>query len=186
MSQHYAPVGPVGVENSGEIGIETPLDQAVLESNHGGRMNSATTKSTLAHIAASRQQHLGDADDNSDSEAEEEEEAAEFDSLFEFTDDVQEKPASHHTAVRHSNNRVWQAISYVNWPKVLRFTATYLALPFVTGVMAGMGEIFANEFMYRWGWKGARPVAVAGRNGRVFPVVEKAGSAANIFNEPID
>ncbi|KAJ2305795.1 hypothetical protein IWW55_001756, partial [Coemansia sp. RSA 2706] len=40
----------------------------------------------------------------------------------------------------------------------LRFVATYMALPFVTGVMAGMGEIFANELMYRWGWQGARPI----------------------------
>ncbi|KAJ2416332.1 hypothetical protein GGI10_001032, partial [Coemansia sp. RSA 2530] len=131
-----------------------------------------------------RQRNLDEIDDSD--EAEEEEEAAEFDPLFEFTDEVQEKPASHDTTVRCCNNRVWQVISYVNWPKVLRFTATYLALPFITGVMAGMGEIFANEFMYRWGWKGARPVTVAGRNSRVFPVVEKARDAANIFHEPID
>ncbi|KAJ2022874.1 hypothetical protein GGI06_001636, partial [Coemansia sp. S85] len=130
-------------------------------------------------------QHLDEVDDNDEAE-EEEEGAAEFDPLFEFTDEVQEKPASHDTTVRCCNNRIWQVISYVNWPKVLRFTAAYLALPFITGVMAGMGEIFANEFMYRWGWKGARPVAVAGRNSRVFPVVEKARDAANIFHEPID
>ncbi|KAJ2849549.1 hypothetical protein IWW36_002555 [Coemansia brasiliensis] len=51
----------------------------------------------------------------------------------------------------------------------LRFVATYMVLPFVTGVMAGMGEIFANEVMYRWGWRGARPIMVEGRKGRVFP-----------------
>ncbi|KAI9479400.1 hypothetical protein LPJ78_004250 [Coemansia sp. RSA 989] len=52
----------------------------------------------------------------------------------------------------------------------LRFVATYMLLPFVTGVMAGMGEIFANEAMYRWGWRGARPIMVEGRKGRVFPI----------------
>lgn len=52
------------------------------------------------------------------------------------------------------------------WPSVLRILGTYLALPFVTGVMAGMGEIFANELMYRWGWRGARPLQVPNRRNR--------------------
>ncbi|KAJ2782917.1 hypothetical protein H4R18_001996 [Coemansia javaensis] len=59
------------------------------------------------------------------------------------------------------------------WGGAARFLATYVALPFVTGVMAGMGEIFANELMYRWGWRGARPVAVPGRNGQTFPAAKK-------------
>ncbi|KAI8324541.1 hypothetical protein GQ54DRAFT_309096 [Martensiomyces pterosporus] len=57
-----------------------------------------------------------------------------------------------------------------NLGKTLRFTASYMVLPFITGVMAGMGEIFANELMFRWGWRGARPVVVPGRSGRVFPI----------------
>ncbi|KAJ2741021.1 hypothetical protein GGI20_005477 [Coemansia sp. BCRC 34301] len=110
----------------------------------------------------------------------EDEGEAEFDPLFEFADDVLEKPAANkQVQVRPSTNTVWRVVGTINWVKVLRFTATYLALPFVTGVMAGMGEIFANEFMYRWGWRGARPVAVTGRNGRVFPVTDSGNKARN-------
>ncbi|KAJ2156751.1 hypothetical protein GGF46_004976 [Coemansia sp. RSA 552] len=65
----------------------------------------------------------------------------------------------------------------------LRFAVTYMALPFVTGVMAGMGEIFANELMYRWGWRGARPIMVSGRKGRVFPVAIEKPAAEAITKE---
>ncbi|KAJ2029143.1 hypothetical protein IW146_008198 [Coemansia sp. RSA 922] len=143
-------------------------------------MRSTAASSLLVYIAASRQQQAVDTD-----EEEEEEGSAEADPLFEFTDDMLEKPENHQIQARH-NNTTWQVIGSIHWPKVLRFTATYLALPFITGVMAGMGEIFANEFMYRWGWRGARPVAVAGRNGRVFPVGEKAREAADAIHELID
>ncbi|KAJ2718786.1 hypothetical protein GGI07_005591 [Coemansia sp. Benny D115] len=63
-------------------------------------------------------------------------------------------------------------LAKIDWRRTLRFVGLYLALPFVTGVMAGMGEIFANEAMYRWGWRGARPIHVPGRHKRVFPVKE--------------
>ncbi|KAJ2108358.1 hypothetical protein GGI16_001170 [Coemansia sp. S142-1] len=178
MSQHYAPVDLVNIEESSETEIEASLDQAIGDDSYNEPMSSTTASSTLAYIAASRQQQADDTD-------EEEEGAAEFDPLFEFTDDILEKPENHQIQARH-NNAAWQVIRSINWPKVLRFTATYLALPFITGVMAGMGEIFANEFMYRWGWRGARPVAVAGRNGRVFPVGEKAREAADTIHELID
>ncbi|KAJ2464957.1 hypothetical protein GGI03_002935 [Coemansia sp. RSA 2337] len=56
----------------------------------------------------------------------------------------------------------------------------------LTNGLEGVGKSFANEFMYRWGWRGARPVAVAGRNGRVFPVGEKARDAADAIHELID
>ncbi|KAJ2910427.1 hypothetical protein GGI21_000890 [Coemansia aciculifera] len=125
-------------------------------------------------------------DDDTDKE-EEEEVAAEFDPLFEFTDDIQEKTVSKQIQPASNSNKLWQAVGSVNWIKILRFTATYLALPFITGVMAGMGEIFANEFMYRWGWRGARPVAVAGRNGRVFPVAaEKANDVSDSIYDIVD
>ncbi|KAJ1961237.1 hypothetical protein GGI12_003362 [Dipsacomyces acuminosporus] len=71
-----------------------------------------------------------------------------------------------------------QWFSALGWGKSFRFMATYMVLPFVTGVMAGMGEIFANELMFRWGWKGARPITVSGRNNRVFPLqAEKEGAS---------
>ncbi|KAJ2339114.1 hypothetical protein IWW50_006919 [Coemansia erecta] len=65
----------------------------------------------------------------------------------------------------------------------LRFVATYMALPFVTGVMAGMGEIFANELMFRWGWQGARPIMVAGRNNRALPVIREKPTAARPLDQ---
>ncbi|KAJ2865629.1 hypothetical protein GGH94_002073 [Coemansia aciculifera] len=180
MSQHYASVDLVNVEENSEADMGVSLDQVIGDDSHNEPTSSTTASSTLAYIAASRQQQADDRD-----EEEEEEGAAEFDPLFEFTDDILEKPTNHQIQVRH-NSGVWQVISSVSWPKVLRFTATYLALPFITGVMAGMGEIFANEFMYRWGWRGARPVAVGRRNGRVFPVGEKARDAADAVHELID
>ncbi|KAI9503229.1 hypothetical protein GGI25_004280 [Coemansia spiralis] len=63
----------------------------------------------------------------------------------------------------------WWVVKAPNWKRILGFVATYMALPFVTGVMAGIGEIFANELLYRWGWRGAKPISVPGRNNRVFP-----------------
>ncbi|KAI8990867.1 outer membrane protein TOM13-domain-containing protein [Mycotypha africana] len=41
---------------------------------------------------------------------------------------------------------------------VLKATAINFILPFFNGVMLGFGEIFANEFMYKYGWFGfSRP-----------------------------
>ncbi|KAJ2834045.1 hypothetical protein FBU31_001821 [Coemansia sp. 'formosensis'] len=176
MSQQYAPVDLANVVEASEVDMEASVDQAVSADSHDEPSSNTTVTPTLAYIATNHQQKVGDTDED---EEEEEEGEAEFDPLFEFTDDIQEKPANHRIQVRDPSSRVWQVISSANWSKVLRFTATYLALPFITGVMAGMGEIFANEFMYRWGWRGARPVAVAGRSGRVFPVREKASSIAS-------
>ncbi|KAJ2830739.1 hypothetical protein GGI24_001838 [Coemansia furcata] len=175
MSQQYAPVDLANVAEASEVDIEASANQAVSGNSHDEPTRDMSATSTLAYIAANQQQQVSDSDED---EEEEEEGEAEFDPLFEFTDDTLEKPTNHQIQVRDPNSKVWQVVSSVNWSKVLRFTAAYLALPFITGVMAGMGEIFANEFMYRWGWRGARPVAVAGRNGRVFPVVEKASSDA--------
>ncbi|KAJ1934837.1 hypothetical protein EC988_008679 [Linderina pennispora] len=72
----------------------------------------------------------------------------------------------------------WQRVP--SWSSVLRFTALYMVLPFITGVMAGMGEIFANELMFRWGWRGARPLMVKNRGNRVFPVTDKPGADFNV------
>ncbi|KAJ2691930.1 hypothetical protein H4R19_006258 [Coemansia spiralis] len=72
----------------------------------------------------------------------------------------------------------WWFSKLAGWRGVVRFVGLYMALPFVTGVMAGMGEIFANELMFRWGWRGARPVNVPGRSGRVFPVSDTTAAQA--------
>ncbi|KAJ2611777.1 hypothetical protein H4S08_002999 [Coemansia sp. RSA 1365] len=68
-----------------------------------------------------------------------------------------------------------------SWGRTFRFISLYMALPFVTGVMAGMGEIFANELMYRWGWRGARPIMVPGRNGRVYPILKEKTASSTIL-----
>ncbi|KAJ2769185.1 hypothetical protein IWQ57_003214 [Coemansia nantahalensis] len=77
----------------------------------------------------------------------------------------------------------WWFSRLAGWGGVMRFVGLYMALPFVTGVMAGMGEIFANELMFRWGWRGARPVQVPGRGGRVFPVSGAAGQTVQSYQK---
>ncbi|KAJ2627532.1 hypothetical protein GGF44_004703 [Coemansia sp. RSA 1694] len=187
MSQHYAPVDLLDIAEDNEVDMEVGASHAADDddnSKHSDPVSGATVSSTVAYIATNRQQQQVDEGDEEEDDEEAEEAAAEFDPLFEFTDDIPEKPTNSQMQVRASsnNNKVWQVVGSINWPKVLRFTATYLALPFITGVMAGMGEIFANEFMYRWGWRGARPIAVAGRNGRVFPVADTTDKARDIAN----
>ncbi|KAJ2795069.1 hypothetical protein H4R20_006003, partial [Coemansia guatemalensis] len=71
-----------------------------------------------------------------------------------------------------------------SWSRSLRFISLYMALPFLTGVMAGMGEIFANELMYRWGWRGARPIMVPGRNGRVYPIPKEKPTSSSTLQLP--
>ncbi|KAJ2549139.1 hypothetical protein EV175_004558 [Coemansia sp. RSA 1933] len=82
-------------------------------------------------------------------------------------------------------NQWWEiaAVKAPNWGRVLGFVATYMALPFVTGVMAGIGEIFANELLYKWGWRGARPVSVPGRNNQIFPKPKDAQLATSVVDK---
>ncbi|KAJ1798052.1 hypothetical protein LPJ59_002751 [Coemansia sp. RSA 2399] len=77
----------------------------------------------------------------------------------------------------------WGMVKAPNWGRVLGFVATYMALPFVTGVMAGIGEIFANELLYKWGWRGARPISVPGRNSQIFPKPKDAQLVTNVVEK---
>ncbi|KAJ2682773.1 hypothetical protein GGH99_004603 [Coemansia sp. RSA 1285] len=90
-----------------------------------------------------------------------------------------DKAAAVDIAPKHTN---WM-LKVPNWGRVLGFVATYMALPFVTGVMAGIGEIFANELLYRWGWRGARPISVPGRNGQVFPKPKDAQIVTEVIEK---
>ncbi|KAJ2513670.1 hypothetical protein H4217_006201 [Coemansia sp. RSA 1939] len=90
-----------------------------------------------------------------------------------------DKAAATDIAPKHKN---WM-LKVPNWGRVLGFVATYMALPFVTGVMAGIGEIFANELLYRWGWRGARPISVPGRNGQVFPKPKDAQIVTEVIEK---
>ncbi|KAJ2077472.1 hypothetical protein H4R24_005113 [Coemansia sp. RSA 988] len=78
----------------------------------------------------------------------------------------------------------WISGYFPGWSRSFRFISLYMVLPFVTGVMAGMGEIFANEFMYRWGWRGARPIMVPGRSGRVYPIPQEKVASSPILQLP--
>ncbi|KAJ1771485.1 hypothetical protein LPJ74_002305 [Coemansia sp. RSA 1843] len=77
----------------------------------------------------------------------------------------------------------WMVANVPSWGRVLGFVATYMALPFVTGVMAGIGEIFANELLYKWGWRGARPISVPGRDSQVFPKPKDAQLATHVVEK---
>ncbi|KAJ2389834.1 hypothetical protein GGI23_005751 [Coemansia sp. RSA 2559] len=80
-------------------------------------------------------------------------------------------------------NHWWEMVKAPNWGRVLGFVATYMALPFVTGVMAGIGEIFANELLYKWGWRGARPISVPGRNSQIFPKPKDTQLVTNVVEK---
>ncbi|PIA17891.1 hypothetical protein COEREDRAFT_85769 [Coemansia reversa NRRL 1564] len=86
---------------------------------------------------------------------------------------------------RRPRSYISQIRDYIpSWGRTFRFISLYMALPFVTGVMAGMGEIFANELMYRWGWRGARPIMVPGRNGRVYPIPKEKTASSTTLQLP--
>ncbi|KAJ1676963.1 hypothetical protein EV182_007164 [Spiromyces aspiralis] len=62
-------------------------------------------------------------------------------------------------------SRIFRVFYHGNgWKLTLSTVASYIVLPFITGVMAGLGEIMANELFFWMGWSGARVVHVPGRN----------------------
>ncbi|KAJ1861735.1 hypothetical protein LPJ73_000948 [Coemansia sp. RSA 2703] len=142
------------------------------------RNSSGTTTLDTTHVqayvaASSRRQYEHDSEVTDDSEEYEEGEegAGVFDPRFTFDEKGDATAAVAKRAVGIPSQSWWRrVVSDGGWGRTLRFFGLYMALPFVTGVMAGMGEIFANEVMFRWGWRGARPIQVPGRNGRVFPI----------------
>ncbi|KAJ2003361.1 hypothetical protein GGI02_003536 [Coemansia sp. RSA 2322] len=143
------------------------MSHAYFGDHSDGTRAATYVRAYIAEATPDRNSHDLESDD----------EAGEFDPVFEFTDAAPEKPT---WPAAKPQWKLWRIVGSINWPKVLKFTATYVALPFITGVMAGMGEIFANEFMYRWGWRGARPMAVSGRNGRVFPAPSGGEKVQNV------
>ncbi|KAJ1722696.1 hypothetical protein LPJ53_002909 [Coemansia erecta] len=144
-----------------------------LVRNSSGRTTLDSTH-VQAYVAASSRRHYEhDSEDSDDNEEYEklEEGAAVFDPRFTFDEKSAGAAAVAKRAVGVPAQSWWRrAVSGGGWGRSLRFFGLYMALPFVTGVMAGMGEIFANEVMFRWGWRGARPIQVPGRNARVFPI----------------
>ncbi|KAJ2888760.1 hypothetical protein FB639_000408 [Coemansia asiatica] len=137
-----------------------PFLSDLVNNNSLSNQQTADIQRIRAYVASS--QHYQGLADNEDDEEEEE---AEFNPGFEFDERSSAKlrpipGMAKAVAVQRESN----------WKGTLRFVGLYMVLPFVTGVMAGLGEIFANEVMYRWGWRGARPIQVPGRGNRVFPL----------------
>ncbi|KAI7833244.1 hypothetical protein BX661DRAFT_169109 [Kickxella alabastrina] len=142
--------------------------------------NQQQHESIQAYIAATTSgsssfQHHNESDYSQEyhmfsEEEEERDEMAEFEPGFKFHESENENENKNEKFVPTVivPKKWWMS---VDWKRTLRFVGLYMALPFVTGVMAGMGEIFANEAMYRWGWRGARPIQVKGRNNQKFPVI---------------
>lgn len=72
--------------------------------------------------------------------------AVQEESEFEFDDNDDTRPESHTLT-----------LTFSPWHLLYR-VAINLVLPFVNGVMIGIGEILAHEVGFRWGWAGARVV----------------------------
>ncbi|OMJ09084.1 hypothetical protein AYI69_g10817 [Smittium culicis] len=49
-----------------------------------------------------------------------------------------------------------------NFKGILVISLTTIGLPFISGMMVGLGEIFANELMFYYGWRGATPIRIIG------------------------
>ncbi|OLY80863.1 hypothetical protein AYI68_g5034 [Smittium mucronatum] len=50
----------------------------------------------------------------------------------------------------------------INFKGILVTSLTTIGLPFISGIMVGLGEIFANEVMFHYGWRGATPIRIIG------------------------
>ncbi|KAJ1735424.1 hypothetical protein LPJ61_000547 [Coemansia biformis] len=150
--------GRLSPESRISVGSSSSSDLAAID-NKAHALPSG--RDVEAYVAAQRQQQLDRAASGQ----------AEHDPLLEHDN-------SRDVLALKPRPRAWWFARLSGWGGTMRFVATYMALPFVTGVMAGMGEIFANELMFRWGWRGARPIMVAGRGGRVFPVSDELAHPA--------
>ncbi|OMJ16222.1 hypothetical protein AYI70_g2239 [Smittium culicis] len=53
-----------------------------------------------------------------------------------------------------------------NFKGILVISLTTIGLPFISGMMVGLGEIFANELMFYYGWRGATPIRIIGTLSR--------------------
>ncbi|KAJ1881560.1 hypothetical protein LPJ57_001538 [Coemansia sp. RSA 486] len=151
-----------------------PFLSDLVNNSTNSRQQPLDTQRIHAYIASSQQQqqHGGySEDEKTDDDGNEGE--AEFNPGFEFQERELSVPGLPKAVVRQRERWWKRMVLKSNWKSTMRFVGLYMALPFVTGVMAGLGEIFANEVMYRWGWRGARPIQVPGRDNRVFPVTKE-------------
>ncbi|KAL1915640.1 uncharacterized protein VTP21DRAFT_6399 [Calcarisporiella thermophila] len=71
------------------------------------------------------------------------------------------------TSIPTSQQESQQIVPFYRHPsllRVLRAVGINFFLPFLNGVMLGLGEIFANEIMFSFGWFGARIIPAGGRS----------------------